>query len=189
MCSSRRFFPVPEFAKTLSVSYTVVPRTSTRRTLPRISIPSKGVQSHAVCRSAAATVQVSSGSTSTTASGFGEAEDAARVGGEAGYQIVDGEAAVVRRSQQQRQCRVQSGEARGRIGTVLFGSGVGSVIGGEAVDHVEVLPERSAVGGIRQHGTDLGPPAQPGECGLVEEQVVRGGLTGDGDAALAEPGR
>ena len=60
-------------------------------------------------------------------------------------EVVEGEPAALDGVQHEGQHRLQPGEAGRRAGAALLLDGVGRVVGGDAVDHVQVLPEGLAV--------------------------------------------
>ena len=67
-----------------------------------------------------------------------------------------------------------------RILAVLLGRRVRRVIGGEAIDHRQVFPQRLLVGLGGESGTDLAAPRSEARNILLgEEQMVRGHLAGD----------
>ena len=74
-------------------------------------------------------------------------------------QIVQGQPALVDRGQQQRQGGLQAGEAGRRVGAVFFRQGVRGVVGGKAVDHLQVVPQRLPVGRGRQARAHFAAPA------------------------------
>ncbi|HEY9075093.1 MAG TPA: hypothetical protein VIO61_01025 [Anaerolineaceae bacterium] len=106
-------------------------------------------------------------------------EDAPRVGVTAGDHVVERQPVLGDCREQQGQRRLQPREAGHGTGGFLFCQGVGGVVGGEAVDHIEVVPERLHIGRRSQAWAHLAAPAQARQVGFREEQVVRRHLAGD----------
>ncbi len=79
---------------------------------------------------------------------------------------------------------LQAGHAGRRMLAFFFGDGVRGVVGGDAVHHVQVGPQRVAVGGGAQGGFHVPERPQSLRVGFGEEQVMRRDLAGDGRAAL-----
>ena len=90
---------------------------------------------------------------------FGQVEDAARVGVAALHDIIQGQAALVDGGEQQRQGGFQAGETGRRVGAVFLGKGVRGMVGGKAVDHVQVVPQGLLVFGGSQARAHFSAPA------------------------------
>uniref|UniRef100_A0AAG5DJ26 Uncharacterized protein n=1 Tax=Anopheles atroparvus TaxID=41427 RepID=A0AAG5DJ26_ANOAO len=119
---------------------------------------------------------------------LGQVEDAARVAVELGHQLVQREPTLADGVQQQRQDRLEPGEA-GRCGPasrrLLLVARVGRVVRREHVHHVQVVPERLLVLGAAQDRAHLGPSrTQPLGVGRREEEMVRAHLARHLEAAL-----
>ena len=70
------------------------------------------------------------------------------------------------------------------IFALFFLDGMGGMVGGEAVNHVQVLPEGVLVYLGAQYRADFGKASTDvGDVVLGEEEVVRGNLAGDRQAA------
>ena len=112
---------------------------------------------------------------------LGQIEDAPWVVDHAADHVVQRQSALTHRSQQQRQRGFQPGEAGRRVVAVLFLRGVRRVVGREAVDDVEVIPQRLLVGrGWRAAGrTSLRPKPSAAMSSWRQEQVVRRHLARD----------
>ncbi len=96
---------------------------------------------------------------------------------QAGGDVVELEPSFTDGGEQQGQCRFQARETGRRRRAVLLLQGVGGVVGGEAIDGFEVLPQGPAVGGGGQRRPDAAS-ADAGNVLFPEEQVMRADLTG-----------
>ena len=141
------------------------PRSTTRRTRPRTGQPSKGVQAQRCASSGGADLPVGVGVDLDPGLGLlGQAEDAPRVGLHARDQVVQGQAALVYRGQQQRQGGLQAGEPGGGLGPSFSARVCGAWSVAKQSITSRLSHKACAVGGGRQARAHLAPPGPSAGC-------------------------